>query len=173
MVTHYISCSHCDTYTYLSLNWLKQLQPINRMLCSINTKPPWHHTTNGNTQQIHSHTTHMLKSGSTWSLNVQYSPYGDLLLCVVMSSSKCEVAVYSSAVAGPALTMGCGRRHSGPPWHTPDTVHADHSAMPAILDYSMSSQSSKHQTGQLAVWNPLEGRISRRSVKRLLNLFIY
>ena len=50
------------------------------MLFSINTKPTWHHTTNRNTLQIHSHTTHSLKSGSTWSLHKHYSPYGGLVL---------------------------------------------------------------------------------------------
>ena len=42
----------------------QQLQPMNRMLSSINIKPSWHHTTDENTQKVHSHTARMLESGS-------------------------------------------------------------------------------------------------------------
>ena len=102
LVSHNVShkvfplCSHCVMplliITYLSLHSLKQLQPINTMLCSYHIKPQWHHTTNGLTQQIHSHTTHMLKSGSTWSLHKHYSPYGDLFM-----SRKCMTSATSVA----------------------------------------------------------------------------
>ena len=57
--------SHCVMPLLNVPQLTETIQPINRMLCSINTKPTWHHTINGNTQLIHSHTTQVHKSGST------------------------------------------------------------------------------------------------------------
>ena len=95
--SHCVMCSHCvmfNAFTYChSTDW-KHLQPINRILYSINTKPPWQHTTNGNTQKIHFHTIHMLKSGSTRSLDSHYPPKRGLVFIIVRKVLKISHSSY-------------------------------------------------------------------------------